>query len=107
MNCKRAFTLVELLGCVAVIVVLAAIAIPTVQNMVVESQRHALKAELQRLNSAAQQYVGAGGVLPNTTNGAINALKTPITFGGGTLGPFLSGDPELSRTIGEDTLQLG
>jgi prepilin-type N-terminal cleavage/methylation domain-containing protein len=58
---KFAFTLVELLGVIAIIALLANIALMSVQGTLGASQEGAIKREVQVLNSAYQNFIAAGG----------------------------------------------
>jgi prepilin-type N-terminal cleavage/methylation domain-containing protein len=58
---KNAFTLVELLGVIAIIALLANIALVSVQGTLGASQEGSIKREVQVLNSAYQSFIAAGG----------------------------------------------
>lgn len=58
---KSAFTLVELLGVIAILALLANIVLVSVQGALGGSQEGAIKREVQVLNSAYQSFIAAGG----------------------------------------------
>ena len=85
---KRGFSLMELLGVVAIIAIIAAIAISSSRGMLRAGQESKIQAELQRLNTAAQQYKSVGGrfVLSDANRPdiaaleAVEALKQPYSW---------------------------
>jgi len=95
----RGFTLTELLGVVAVIAILAAIVISSVRGTLRASQESVLKGNLQRLNSAVQNYKSAGGVFyltdPNdkyyNAEEVVSALQQPL--------PWLGSGSELGAVL--------
>jgi len=66
---SKGFTLVELLGVVAIIAILAGIAITGINGALAGSREAAQKREIQILNSAYAQWSAAGGCLQPWFNG--------------------------------------
>lgn len=77
MKSQGGFTLVELLGVVAIIAVLATVAITSIQGAI-------------QANSAYQNYLAAGGVADtNSVTTVIAGLYNTVPVAGRPVGPFL------------------
>lgn len=92
----KGFTLVELLGVVAIIAVLATVSITSISGAIQGGREAAAKRQIQTLNSAYQNYLAAGGVAAgNTASAVITELTSTVTLPGSsqTVGPFLLSNP--------------
>ena len=96
---NRGFTLVELLVGVAIIVLIAAIAIPVLTRARAYSYEASALGSLRSINAAQSAYAsscGAGFYAPSLTS-----LATPPTNGGGDsfVSPDLGTDPAFKSTF--------
>lgn len=93
---SKGFTLVELLGVVAIIAILAGIAITGINGAISGSREAAQKRQVQTLNSAYSQFTAAGGsVQPWFNAGPAYGRAVQLygaMVGAGTLG---AGKPDL------------
>jgi prepilin-type N-terminal cleavage/methylation domain-containing protein len=92
----KGFTLVELLGVVAIIAVLATVSITSISGAIQGARESASKRQIQTLNSAYQNYLAAGGVAAgNSATAVITELTSTVTLPGSTqtVGPFLLSNP--------------
>jgi len=103
----RAFTLVEVMGAVAVVSTLAVLAVVTAKDMVLSGQRSAVQRELQMLNGALQQFRAAGGVIPDDASAAaaVRKLREGVGIEGDNYAP-LTTDPKMSMEIGGEPYEL-
>ena len=93
---NKGFTLVELLGVVAIIAVLATVSITSISGAIQGGREASSKRQIQTLNSAYQNYLAAGGVASGTNAAAvITELTNTITLPNSTqtVGPFLLSNP--------------
>ncbi len=108
---KKGFTLIEIIGVLAVISILAAILAPKVFEVIAEAKSTRASAEIQVYSAAvAKWYKDVGSLVPlNSTSGAPNAVDDDawhnqlISNGGVTLlgwgkwlGPYIDGTPVAS-----------
>lgn len=96
MNKTKGFTLVELLGVVAIIAVLATVSITSISGAVQGGRVASSKRQIQSLNSAYQNYLAAGGAGQGTTvTTAFTALVGKVTLpeSNQQVGPFLLSTP--------------
>jgi len=98
LNKTKGFTLVELLGVVAIIAVLATVSITSISGAVQGGRVASSKRQIQSLNSAYQNFLAAGGTVPTGTtdtavvfNALTNVVKLPES--NQTVGPFLLSAP--------------
>jgi len=109
----KAFTLLELLGCLAVILVLASVVIQSTRGSITASQEGSVRRQAQVLNAAYQNYIAAGGALSTLTAEDRDSMKTQartavttllgtITTSYGVVGPFLPQSPTDNWYIGTD-----
>jgi uncharacterized protein YjbI with pentapeptide repeats/type II secretory pathway pseudopilin PulG len=63
---NSAFSLIEILGACAILLTLGSIAIISTKDMVTAGSTASLQRELQTLNTVAQNFKSAGGVIPDT-----------------------------------------
>ena len=92
----KGFTLVELLGVVAIIAVLATVSITSISGAIQGGREAAAKRQIQTLNSAYQNYLAAGGVTTTSdAQVAINTLTSAVQLPNSTqtVGPFLLSAP--------------
>jgi prepilin-type N-terminal cleavage/methylation domain-containing protein len=83
---RKGFTLVEIMIVVAIIVLLAAIAIPNLLRARVNANEAAAVAALQTISSAAQSYRSANPAYPKTLDSLYSGITPPYidsTLGGG------------------------
>jgi type II secretory pathway pseudopilin PulG len=104
---KHAFSLVEILGAVAVLATLATVSIISIKDTVQASQRSAAQRELQKLNTALQNFKSAGGVIREnaTAEEAIRDLRGGVDLAGSELNSLVS-DPPMSVDIGGEEFIL-
>jgi type II secretory pathway pseudopilin PulG len=90
----RAFSLVEVLGAVAVLATLAAVSIVSIKDTVQAGQKASAQREIQALNAALQSFKSAGGVIPAnaTVDEVVQALKVGTDLAGRGYAP-LTNDP--------------
>lgn len=96
MNKTKGFTLVELLGVVAIIAVLATVSITSISGAVQGGRVASSKRQIQSLNSAYQNYLAAGGASQGgTVSSAFTALIGKVTLpeSNQQVGPFLLSTP--------------
>ena len=89
----KGFTLVELLGVVAIIAVLATVSITSISGAIQGGREASAKRQIQTLNSAYQNYLAAGGSATGQTLTSINtALQAalPLPNSSQSVGPFLT-----------------
>jgi uncharacterized protein YjbI with pentapeptide repeats/type II secretory pathway pseudopilin PulG len=98
---KSGFSLMEVLGATAIAITLAAVSVVTIRDTILAGQRSAVQQELQRLNTAWQNFKSAGGVIEDTADAraAVLALKRGIDMEGTQFIPLTSDPPE--------TLEIG
>ena len=78
---KKAFTLVEILIVVAILGILAAIVLPTVQGHVQQARESAAKDNLRILRNTIELYTAQhNGVPPGYPNGDTSAAPDQLTF---------------------------
>jgi prepilin-type N-terminal cleavage/methylation domain-containing protein len=104
---KRAFTLVEILGAVAVLAVLAGLATLSIRDSVVAGQKAAMQRELQTLNTSLQNFKSAGGTFEGVTDaaGAVDRMRGGVDLSGSGFTP-LTMSPDFSKELGGDLLTL-
>jgi len=104
---QKGFSLLELLGAVAVVAALATVSVVSIKDAVQAGQRAGAQKDLQNLNSALQNFRSSGGVMPPGANarGAIDMLKGGVDLSGSNFTP-LSSDPDMSREIAGETYDL-
>jgi len=96
MNKTKGFTLVELLGVVAIIAVLATVSITSISGAVQGGRVASSKRQIQSLNSAYQNYLAAGGADQGASvSDAFVALtnKVRLPESNQEIGPFLLSTP--------------
>ncbi|WP_397428574.1 type II secretion system protein, partial [Priestia koreensis] len=59
---QKGLTLIELLAVVVILGIIAAIAIPSIGNIIQKSKEDAVKADAMQVISAAKTYVSANGI---------------------------------------------
>jgi general secretion pathway protein G len=85
MNAKQGFTLIEVLIVVTLVIVLAAVGMPTYQNSVQRSREAVLREDLFRMRDAIDQYYADKTKYPQTlqdlvSDGYLREIpKDPIT----------------------------
>lgn len=117
---ESGFTMVELLGVIVIVLILAAIAIPELDRAREAGREAAMKEHLLHLNNALSTFQAAGGSIDDlranagmgsyspesgfqrtatagdtpwaTAEVVIDRLSQPLQFVGTSVGPFLSGD---------------
>jgi prepilin-type N-terminal cleavage/methylation domain-containing protein len=109
LNKTKGFTLVELLGVVAIIAVLATVSITSISGAVQGGRVASSKRQIQSLNSAYQNYMAAGGTMPFAIMGndqvaagtAIDFLLTKVTLpeSNQQVGPFLLARPPHNAAV--------
>lgn len=62
-NSTKGFSLVEILGAIAVVSTLAAVSVVSIKDTVQAGQKAGAQKELQHLNGALQNFRSAGGVM--------------------------------------------
>lgn len=98
---RSAFSVIEMLGAIAIIATVATVSTISVKDTLAAGQRSAIQKELQNLNNGLSNFKSAGGVIPDnaTVSDALAALQTGATLGGASYSPLTS-MPELTKTIG-------
>ena len=104
---ERAFTLIELLIVMSIIIVLAGLVIATSGYVQEKSKRSRTEAEIAAISAALESYKADNGIYP--TNPATEALKANSTIGvseyqdaGKFLYIQLAGDPDGNPTTPND-----
>ena len=99
---RRAFTIIEILGAAALITTLALVSVISVKDSVSAGQRATMQKELQALNTALNNFKGAGGVIdPDASvSDALGSLQAGTSIGGATVYAPLSGAPPFEASIG-------
>ncbi|UNL84359.1 type IV pilin protein [Priestia koreensis] len=64
---QKGLTLIELLAVVVILGIIAAIAIPSIGNIIQKSKEDAVKSDAMQVISAAKTYVSANGIPEGTT----------------------------------------
>lgn len=102
------FSLVEILGAVAVLATLASIAFISVKDSVQAGQKAAAQRQLQALNTSLQNFKSVGGVVPETTNpdAVLAAMGAGVGVAGSEFIPTIS-DPPSSLQIAGESFNLG
>lgn len=96
LNKTKGFTLVELLGVVAIIAVLATVSITSISGAVQGGRVAASNRQIQTLNSAYQNYLAAGGSTAETSAANVmTVLQARINLPASNqlIGPFLLATP--------------
>lgn len=124
-NSRGGFTMVELLGVVAIIALLSTIAITSLQGGLNAARSGAYNREIQILNTSYQTYIAAGGNLPPYTSNnrsekkdnsklAVSLLIVPLNTPFGVVGPFVTQEPTnwylgdyMGSTIASETRYIG
>jgi general secretion pathway protein G len=70
---ERAFTLVELIIVVAIIGILAAIAVPAMQNAPIKAREAVIRADLYQMRSCIDQHLADKGVYPESLQALVDA----------------------------------
>lgn len=83
------FTLVDLLGVAFIIIVLAAIAILSVQGTFTAAQKAAIAREEMELNRAWQHYISQGGPEISGVEPGLAALSSTLEIAGLVQGPWI------------------
>jgi type II secretory pathway pseudopilin PulG len=107
---KKAFSLVEILGGVAVAVTLATVAVVGVKDTVVSGQKAAAQQEIRQLNQALQNYKSAGGTIPTgaLAGEVIDLLQAGVGLvsqEGEKYTPLVN-DPPMQMSIGGEPYDL-
>lgn len=97
---QRGFSLVEMLGVVACIAVLATVAMVSTKDAVTAGRTSALQRELQGLNTALVNFQSAGGMIPSNADvkAAVQSLIVGTQLDGGTFKP-LTAEPQFYRPL--------
>ncbi|WP_071395920.1 type IV pilin protein [Bacillus tuaregi] len=75
---QKGFTLVELLAVIVILGIIAAIAVPSIGNIIEKSKFDAAKADAIQILNAAKLYTAAEGVPANSLNETSTELKEYI-----------------------------
>jgi type II secretory pathway pseudopilin PulG/uncharacterized protein YjbI with pentapeptide repeats len=100
-------SLVEILGAISILAVIASLSLTSVQDSLQSSQRSAVQRELQALNTALQNFKAAGGNIPPGTQAAdaVQLLRQGTTMSGSMFSP-LSGNVDMTKQIGGENYTL-
>jgi general secretion pathway protein G len=79
MNCRRGFTLIEVLVVVAILAILAAIVVPRVMDRPEEARRTKAKIDIGSIVQALKLYRLDNGSYPTTDQGLIALIQRPTT----------------------------
>jgi type II secretory pathway pseudopilin PulG len=104
---SRAFSLVEILGAVAVTLTLATVSVVSIKDAVSAGQKAAAQRELQTLNTSLQNFLSAGGTIRPGANivQALEDLQTGIELSGSEFSP-LSDSPPMTLSIAGEAYDL-
>lgn len=78
---QKGLTLIELLAVVVILGIIAAIAVPSIGNIIENSKRDAAIANAQMVQNAVRLYVAAGGPMEDT-NGTLSSNKLSSAYTG-------------------------
>lgn len=105
----RAFSLVEILGGVAVVLTLGTVAVVGIKDTVAAGQRSASQQEIKQLNTSLNNYKSAGGVVPSgyQAGQVLDLLKEGVTVEGSDerYTPLVN-DPAMEISIAGDPYSL-
>ncbi len=90
---ERGLTLVELLAVVVILGIIAAIAVPSIGNIISKSERDAVHASGVQLLNAAKLAVASEGILDTDGDPANTRTYSSADTGNFTLGRFLDNPP--------------
>jgi type II secretory pathway pseudopilin PulG len=96
---ERAFTIIELLIVMAIIIVLAGLILATASYVQKKGQRSRAEAEIAAISAALENYKADNGVYPSSTE--TNALK-PNTMGDPTSASYPNASRALYKLISGD-----
>ena len=104
-----AFSMVEILGGCAILMVVAGVATISVKDTLVAGQRSTIQRELQQLNTAMGNLRSAGADVTgvDSTDAALDVLRVGVQLGDGSTFKPLTGEPEREKTVGGSTFRLG
>lgn len=94
-NGRKGFTLIELMIVIAIIIILAAVAIPNYLNMTERARKAAIESDLKALATALETYQTDWGTYPDATTWA--GMKAELL---GTGGLNVSGETNLLGEAG-------
>ena len=105
------FSLVEILGAVAIIITLASISVSSINGAMTAAREGAYKRQIQMLNSSYQNYIACGGNIPNMYSNdrtvkkaqakpATELLLVELPTPYGNVGPFLPQTPTDTWYVG-------
>jgi type II secretory pathway pseudopilin PulG len=96
----KGFTMTEILGVVAVVLVIATVSMISVKDSVTAGQRAVAQRELQTLNTALNDFTNAGGVIKPTAkvDEVVLALRKGVELAGSDFIPLTS-EPLMETAI--------